>query len=128
MSVALEQKGYHVVDDLLGEELCATMRREAEEMHRRQKFELSYSEVAETGKKIWRDNVYAAEFDRDSWMLAPRLITYTSEVRLFQTCYCSFVITVHFPELCRTSGDEVLTRSIGDTFPITTSQSECAWS
>jgi hypothetical protein len=102
----LKEKGFHVVNGLIGAELCAQMRKEvrtamvaytcpalcgawtqrevtfrvgrqAEEMHRRGKFEASYSEVAETGgrtfrsesslslltsgKRIWRDNVYAAE-------------------------------------------------------------------
>jgi len=43
-------------------------------------FEQSYSEVAETREKIWRKGVLAKEFDADSWMWAPRLIVYTSEV------------------------------------------------
>jgi len=76
----LRTRGYHVCDGLLGDQVCTSMRQEAIAMYENDKFVQSYSEVAETKERIWRKNVYAAEFDGDSWMMAPRLIIYTAEM------------------------------------------------
>jgi hypothetical protein len=75
------------------------MREEQLHLQREGKFSLSYSEIASTGTtdniihekrnvtsfshsgdKIWREGVYASEFDSDSWMLAPLHIIYTAEL------------------------------------------------
>lgn len=76
----LKEEGYCVIDGLLGDQMCKLMREEAAGMYQRGDFERSYSEVQETGERIWRKNVMAAEFNPDSWMYSPRLIIYTSEV------------------------------------------------
>jgi hypothetical protein len=50
----LRTRGYAVVDGLLGDAACRRMRTEAEALHAAGSYSQSYSEVAETGEKIWR--------------------------------------------------------------------------
>lgn len=80
MAAGLRERGWHAVDNVLGHSICSAMRSEAAALRDAGRFSQSYSEVAETGAKIWRPNVFQAELDGESWRLAPRLVIYVSEL------------------------------------------------
>lgn len=80
MTAGLRERGWYVMDNVLSASTCAAMRAEAAALRDDDQFSQSYSQVAETGDKIWRPNVYQAELDGDSWRLAPRLVVYLSEL------------------------------------------------
>lgn len=54
---SLRTRGYAVVDGLLGDAACRRMRAEAEALRAAGSYSQSYSEVAETGERIWRPGV-----------------------------------------------------------------------
>jgi len=80
MASKLRTRGWFACDGLLGETHIATLRREVEGLHAAGHFSQSYSEVAETGERIWRENVEAMELKPDTWESAPTLVAYLAEM------------------------------------------------
>jgi len=80
MAHMLRKRGWFACDGLIGAEHCAAIRRECETLREGGLFSQSYSEVAETGEKIWRTGVEAMELRPDSWKAAPTLVAYVAEM------------------------------------------------
>ena len=80
MAKALRERGWFCIDDFLGEAACTIARTEAAQLKLDGLYQQSYSQVAETGEKIWREGVYAAELASQSWQTAPLLVVYVSEL------------------------------------------------
>jgi hypothetical protein len=80
MTSALAQRGWFACDGFLGTETCATLRSEVERLRASGHFDQSYSEVAETGEKIWRENVDAMELGSQTWREAPTLVALVAEM------------------------------------------------
>lgn len=76
----LAKKGWCIVDGALDNDTAACVRNEAAGLYADGCYSLSYSQVAETGEKIWRDNVFAAELEGSSWRSAPKLVAFLSEL------------------------------------------------
>ncbi|CAE8647600.1 unnamed protein product [Polarella glacialis] len=54
MAAALRSQGWFIRDGLLGTDTCLRIRAEVASLHASGLFAQSYSEVVETGEKIWR--------------------------------------------------------------------------
>lgn len=80
MAAALCSQGWFVHDGLLGTETCLRIRAEAARLHASGQFAQSYSEVVETGEKIWRQGVHAMELGPETWKMAPTLVVYLAEL------------------------------------------------
>ena len=80
MSEALRRDGWYTCDGFLGAATCEQVRSEVEQLRAAGEFEQSYSEVAETGEKIWRERVDAMELHGQSWRTAPTLVALVAEV------------------------------------------------
>lgn len=80
MAKALAERGWFTLDGLLGDNTCEQMRAETMMLRRNGCFSQSYSEIAETGERIWRPGVFAMELDGESWRSAPLTITFVNEL------------------------------------------------
>ena len=80
MASALSSRGWYTIDGFLGKAACNIARAEASTLKLEGKFSQSYSQVAETGEKLWREGVHAIELDGASWRTAPLLVVYVSEL------------------------------------------------
>ena len=77
---ALMERGWCALDGVLDYEGAEHVREEMAAMYREGTYSLSYSEMAETGEKIWRPGVFARELDAESWRMAPTLVCFLSEL------------------------------------------------
>ena len=80
MKSSLDSQGFFACDGFLGDKVCAAIRHEVESLHAGGHFEQSYSQVAETGEKIWRGHVDAMELGSDTWRSSPTLVALVSEM------------------------------------------------
>ncbi|CAE8640612.1 unnamed protein product [Polarella glacialis] len=80
MAAALRSQGWFIRDGLLGTDTCLRIRAEVASLHASGLFAQSYSEVVETGEKIWRQGVHAMELGPETWQTAPTLVVYLAEL------------------------------------------------
>ena len=77
---SLAKRGWFACDGLLSIEDCLVLREECRALRASGLFSQSYSEVAETGERIWRANVEAMELKNDTWRSAPTLVAFLAEM------------------------------------------------
>ena len=80
LAEALRQHGWFACDGFISDEACSAIRDEVTALRAQGLLSQSYSEVPETGEKIWRQNVEAMELNSQSWQTAPMLVVYLASL------------------------------------------------